>query len=251
MKEVKKLVIIAFVLILLTSFVSANLGSYPQNDCVSIKVLSNCSVSITQIESNLHTWTINAPMTLLGGQTYNYSFCNTSDLGQYKYSWYGDCLDCSGGLCGNDFWITTTGEQFSLGTILTYIFFLLVCLTILVFSYKLATDNPIEKDTLSDAQLYETHKKSEVKFYIELLKKKMWIVGVFGVYLSLLGFLALLNQLVFRLGITELYYILNNTLVVLGWLLVPFILFWMVYIIIYLWKTTEAILKRQLGGFKA
>lgn len=103
----KNKLIVAFIfaifLISLAS-VSANLGVFKQNECVSIRVLANCSsVNLTEITHGKTTETINSDMTNLGGQTFNYSFCNTSDLGTYTYSWNNICVDCSNGDCGNSF----------------------------------------------------------------------------------------------------------------------------------------------------
>jgi Na+/H+-dicarboxylate symporter len=108
----------------------------------------------------------------------------------------------------------------------------------------------MQKDELSGSKLYEVKKRSEVKFYLNLLKKKMWIVGVFGIYLSILLFLSLLSQLTYSLGISELTDILQIVVQVLGWCLIPFIIFWMVYVILFLWKSTVDILKYQFGGFR-
>jgi hypothetical protein len=92
-------------------FISANLGTFKQNDCVNIRVLSNCSsVDLVEIDDGTNTYIINSAMENLGGQTFNYSFCNTSKLGTYAYSWDEDCVDCSGGLCGNSFEVSSTGE---------------------------------------------------------------------------------------------------------------------------------------------
>jgi hypothetical protein len=85
---------------------------------------------------------------------------------------------------------------------------------------------------------------------LKMLKKKIWIAGAFGIYLSILLFLALLNQLVFSLGISELNDILNSTMIILGWGLIPFSLFWLGYIIVFFYKSTENILQYQFGGFR-
>ena len=48
-------------------------------------------------------------------------------------------------------------------------------------------------------------KRHEFLYYISILKKKFWIIGVFGVYLSLLIFTALLDQLIYNLGLNDLH----------------------------------------------
>lgn len=92
--------------------VSADLGTYKLNSCVSIRVLANCSnINLTEVSNKNITYKINSPMTNLGGQTFNYSFCNTTLIDTYSFSWNNPCVDCSQGDCGNSFTITPTGYQ--------------------------------------------------------------------------------------------------------------------------------------------
>jgi hypothetical protein len=84
---------------------------------------------------------------------------------------------------------------------------------------------------------------------IKILKNKLWIVGVFGVYLSLFILVGFLNQLTFILGLTEITELLIQATIVLGWGFIPFVLFWIGYIIIFIYKATEETLKYQFGGF--
>jgi hypothetical protein len=123
-------------------------------------------------------------------------------------------------------------------------------LTILIFSVRLAVHNPFGNDEINETSLYETKKRSNAKFYLQLMKKKMWIVGTFGIYISVLLILALLNQLVFSLGIIELSSILNPAVWILAWGLIPFSLFWVVYIILYFSSSFVDIMKYEYGGFK-
>jgi hypothetical protein len=103
----KSLVLLFLILFLFSfSFVSAGLGTYAKGDCIPIRVLANCSnVDLIEISSGNNLYFINSSMTLLGGQTFNYSFCTNSSmpLGSYSYSWNNYCVDCSNGDCGNSF----------------------------------------------------------------------------------------------------------------------------------------------------
>lgn len=101
---------------------SASLGTFKQNDCVPIRVLANCSsINLTEITiNNNNSFIINEAMTLLGGQTFNYSFCNTSKLGVYTYSWNNPCVDCSQGDCGNDFEVTFNGRTSPEGIVIVF-----------------------------------------------------------------------------------------------------------------------------------
>jgi hypothetical protein len=48
----------------------------------------------------------------MGGQTFNYTFCNTTNSGIYSYSWNNPCVDCATNDCGNSFRVTATGEDY-------------------------------------------------------------------------------------------------------------------------------------------
>jgi hypothetical protein len=99
-------------IILMASFSSAMLGTFTQNEPVSIRVLANCStINLTEVNDGNTTYIINSPMTHLGGQTFNYSFPNTSSIGTYSYSWNNPCVDCATNECGNSFKVTVTGKE--------------------------------------------------------------------------------------------------------------------------------------------
>ena len=107
----RKTFIVLFLFVMMFSFVSAGLGTFQQNEVVNIRVLANCSsVNITEVNDGETTYVINKPMTNLGGQTFNYSFPNTSKIGTYSYSWNNPCVDCASNECGNSFEVTSTGD---------------------------------------------------------------------------------------------------------------------------------------------
>lgn len=98
-------------IVLMVNFTSAGLGTFQQNEVVNIRVLANCStVNITEVNNGETTYIINKAMNNLGGQTFNYSFSNTSKIGTYSYSWNNPCVDCASNECGNSFEVTSTGD---------------------------------------------------------------------------------------------------------------------------------------------
>lgn len=127
----KTLFLFAFAFIIVMGLASANLGTFKENSCVSIRTLANCSVNINEVTSPTTTYKLNTSMTNLGGQTYNYTFCNTAESGTYTYSWSGSCLSCGTDNCGNNFEITPSGYHSS-GTNIAL--FLIVC----IFMYAIA-----------------------------------------------------------------------------------------------------------------
>jgi len=131
-RKIIVLVIISMSLLML-NFVSADLGMVKSGDCYSIRVLSNCSkVNMTEVTIGINSFVINSQMQNLGGQTFNYSFCNTTNPGIYSYSWNDPCLDCSQGGCGNTFESTPTGSAFSSSQSFVFIGLLVILLLFLI-----------------------------------------------------------------------------------------------------------------------
>lgn len=148
----KSLLLVLVVITLITTYlspsVSADLKSYPTGSCVPIRVLSNCSnVNLTEVTNLNMTYIINKQMTKLGGQTFNYSFCNTSLPGEYTYSWSPVCQDCTNVDCGNYFTITATGQTLdtSKSIVLLFIIGILIFITVLLFIFGLKAEIPIIK----------------------------------------------------------------------------------------------------------
>lgn len=121
--------------------VNASLGFFKQNTCVNIRVLSNCSnVNLTEVSNHNITFIINKAMNKIGGQTFNYTFCNTSENDIYSYSWYPDCYDCSINNCGNSFVINPNGRENASDNVT--LFFIVIFLAIIglsgyIFLYSL------------------------------------------------------------------------------------------------------------------
>lgn len=250
-----KILIGMFLLITTISLASASissLGTFKQNDCVNLlQTCSDCTYNnITLVLYPNSTQALGQVQMSQDGTSFNYTFCDTSTLGSYLVNGIGD-LGGVNTIWNYDFLITSTSKVFSLGDIIVYILFLLICLTITFFSFRLTINNPMQKDEMTDDKLYDMKKRSEVKFYMALLKKKMWIVGAFGIYLSILAFIALFSQLTFSLGIVELTNILLTTIQILAWGLIPFALFWLVYVILFFANTMLEIGKHQYGNFRS
>ena len=88
--------LLIFMLVMLASAEQSSLGVFKQNTCVILKqTCSNCTfVNITSIISkDINGASIqllgNVGMTKIGTE-YNYTFCNTSNLGEYTYNTLGD-----------------------------------------------------------------------------------------------------------------------------------------------------------------
>jgi len=134
----KKLIPILFLAIIFISFASANLGAVAQDQCMNIRVLANCTaVNLTEVNNKDTDFVINGEMSNTGGQTFNYTFCNTSTLGTYTYSWDNECVDCSVSSCGNSFEVTHDGNILNVERAILY----LGLITILIFLFLLVVMN--------------------------------------------------------------------------------------------------------------
>lgn len=110
--NMNKLLLILVLALFIMPMLQADLGTFKAGDCVQIRVLANCSsINLTEVTNQNITYSINDVMTSLGGQTFNYTFCNTTNSGTYSYSWNNPCVDCSNGDCGNSFKINPSGQD--------------------------------------------------------------------------------------------------------------------------------------------
>ena len=137
----KKIIIMFFIVtMMMVSLASADLGTFKQNDCISIKtILNSSSVNISTISYPNSTMILSNQVMTKIGNTFNYSFCNTSVLGKYIY----DYFDEHGNVYVNDFTITPTGYQASISQSMT-MFILIGVLTltiILLFIFGISTRN--------------------------------------------------------------------------------------------------------------
>ena len=141
-------ILICVTLLCVIPLVSSSLGTFKQNELIQIRVLANCStINMTEVTIGNITYIINKQMTNLGGQTFNYTFANTSNLGTYTYSWYNPCIDCSQGDCGNSFEITATGYKVTSEqtTIMFFIVGVIFLVGLLFFIFGMRIENPAIK----------------------------------------------------------------------------------------------------------
>jgi len=116
-----------------------------QNDCLQIpQECTSCSgVTLTSIQyPNMSRSYINAAMTKQGS-SYNYSFCDTSNLGNYIYCTTGD-VDGTDTTACKDFEITSSGDNYttsdSITNVALIIFFFLLILGVYVLNKNIDFD---------------------------------------------------------------------------------------------------------------
>ena len=138
----------------------------------------------------------------------------------------------------------------SLSQTLVYLYFLSLCLTVTYLSARLFINNKMSKDTMTESQMYEKSKSNRFIYYMNILQRKLWIVGLFGIYLSLFVFSSLLEAVIVNMGLTDIDSILSYVNLGLAYGFIPFTIFWLGYIIITFYQSTVNIMKYQFGGDK-
>jgi hypothetical protein len=103
-----KLLLIMLLGLFLLSFTSASLGVFQQNSCIDIKTILNTSaVTISSLNYPNTSNILGITSMTKNGLNFNYTFCNTSTLGTYTYSYN----DSEGNIYVNDFLITSSGTS--------------------------------------------------------------------------------------------------------------------------------------------
>jgi hypothetical protein len=202
---INKNILLVFVLSLfIISLSSASLGIFKQNTCVDIRVLANCTtVNLVEVNDGSTTYIINSAMTNLGGQTFNYSFCNTSKLGTYSYSWDNTCVDCATDNCGNSFQVTTNGNPKAEGILIvvfTIIFIAIFFFGLLYFMKVLGNVLRIDMDIIDLTVLIGTYLSMWIFYYFSweylgnafinnILETAIMIGAFTHVFLPIVGFM--------------------------------------------------------------
>jgi hypothetical protein len=175
------LVAVVIVGLLLLPSVNASLGNVKQGNCINLMVLSNCSqVNLTQVMNSNNTYIINKLMTNIGGQTFNFTFCNTSQLDHYTFSWNDKCIDCSLGGCGNEFYVTATGKDLTISKAVTYVLIFIV--SMLIFIGLLILGIALPSNNRSDEMTGYIIAVSNLKYFKLLCLGLSYIVLIFISY---------------------------------------------------------------------
>lgn len=156
----------------------------------------------------------------------------------------------SGGHTTNTFTVNNLGEIWTLSQSLTYIFFILLCILGLYYSYTLMRDYSMEDDPALSSRLYQTKKKSEFLFLMKVLKTKLYMVGIFGAYLILLISSAITSKLMYGLGVDGAADLFKYASIILGWGLIPFVCFWIGFMIVSIVKSVKDALSFEFGGIR-
>jgi hypothetical protein len=125
-----KKIVYLIILLLFMNIVSASLGVFKQNDCVNIRtILNTSSVNISTISYPNSSLAVSNQEMTKNALTFNYTFCNTKDLGNYIY----DYFDAEGNVYVNDFKITLTGTEQTSAQATGSLGFLILMIFLMVF----------------------------------------------------------------------------------------------------------------------
>lgn len=121
-------------------------GTYKQNDCIDLSIVSDasfCVISSLKNPSSINT-ILNVTMNGVNGE-FNYTTCNTSQLGIYTAKGNCDLTPWS-----NDFEITSSGKQLTISSAVIYvivlIFTLILFLLCLYGSIVIKSENPRDEE---------------------------------------------------------------------------------------------------------
>jgi hypothetical protein len=115
------------------------------------------------------------------GTAYNYTFCNTSQAGNYIVDGYGD-LGGTVTIWNYNFQVTTTGSDSSTGKSMTYI--LIFTLALVIFAVLLFVGLSAPGSNKTDEMTGFVIAVSNVKYLKYTCLGIAWIVGVFVAYFA-------------------------------------------------------------------
>lgn len=208
----KRLLLLLFLGIFLISFISADssIGTAPQNKCIQLtQVCDNCTqVNLTKIIYP------NQTLSLLGNfimtknnSNYNYTYCDTSTLGDYFYTTCGNLNGIN--TCNNiGFKVTQTGTQASVSEGIIYAISFVGVLLLFVICLYFAITIPFRNTRGDDSKILSVNKFKYIKLGLIPICYGLfnWILNLFLGLSDLLsltmyqGFFSFLFSLFVRLS---------------------------------------------------
>lgn len=198
--KLKILILFIGVLLFNLSTVDARLGEFQQGECVDIKTILNTSlVNISTISYPNSSTAIANQVMDKNGSTFNFTFCQTNDIGVYNY----DYFDSEGQTFVNDFLITPIGDSINTGQSLIYIILLISDLLLLALFGVIVIITPYEnagEQTNRGTMITRVTKTKYVKLVSILISYGLFLIFIMiltGMANNYLKFEAL-NQLMGR-----------------------------------------------------
>lgn len=183
--------LIISMIVLMIGIASASYGTFKQNSCIQIKIISNSSlVNISSISyPNSSTAISDSPMTKIA-KTFNYTFCNTTVLGNYIYDYY----DNLGNIYVNDFKITYNGEDITIQQSYFYIIALIFLVLLLFGTVFIINKLPSKDETDEDGLVIHVSMLKHFRFVLWMF---VWFMSMAIVFIiSNIGIAYLQNPMI-------------------------------------------------------
>lgn len=223
-----KRLLMAFAILLMVGFVSAQQQSLPpvrQGECINLlQTCPNCTfVNITSVVNEVTIFNISATMQKTG-TFYNYTFCNTTRLDSYLVNWVAD-NDGERQSGAYDFFVTATGDILSTSTAILYIFIILLSAGIFSFLLFLMIKIPSspERNPEGDITNIKRYNK-QLKYFLGVVCYLLFLWITYVAYNLSIGYfeLASIGQFMWFLHRTT-FILLYPTLV--GYVIISIITF--------------------------
>lgn len=182
--------------------ITTSFGTFKQNDCISLyQVCDDCSyVNLTNIKypnGTIESFNLDMSKT---GQNFNYTFCNTSTLGDYTYTVAGDkngvyTIEVIG------FVITSSGEDPSTSRVFAYII-LFIFFILLIFTFYYTTKK-INFERWYDSILRKYENKNIVKVIISSIGYNLMKNSFIWYYLFGLPLLLTITDITYTFGVNS------------------------------------------------
>lgn len=231
-KKILLLIIAGIFLISLVSAVQQTLGTFKQSDCIQL-IQSHGNTSYNNISfvyqtNNATLYNISDEMTKVG-TFYNYTFCNTSLVGEYIVNGFGD-PDGEKTVWIYNFWVTPTGRILETSDSVTYIILTLASLFFFVLCLWGGMVLP-----------FRNNRDSETGGIISVQKLKYFKVGlIFLSYVFFIWFLNLLLALSTNFSIlTQYTKFFEVVFSVMNAMSYPIFVFMLVFMSILAWKDLQ------------
>ena len=181
-KNMNKILLAIVLTLMMVTMASANLGTFKVNSCVEIRtILNTTSVNLSSVTyPNGTSSYLNEAMTKSGLSTFNYTYCNTSDSGEYVY----DYCDLEGNCYVNSFNINQNGSVLTHGKATMYISFILLAIVVLFASIFGAINIPWKNQRNDEGEIISINYLKYLKLFL-IVMSYVFLMFLFGLSQSI------------------------------------------------------------------
>ena len=187
MKKILLTLLISIFLLGIVLSAQETLGTYKQNECVDLKqTCSSCSfVNFTRVSYPDGTRTLENVEAEKDGYNFNYTFCNTSQLGTYIVEGVGD-VDGIDTVFVYDFLITYSGLEINTGKSILYLGFFLILILVFIANFILIGFLPQKNQQDEEGRILSIN-------YLKYFRNVLWLVE----WMLFIGIIYLVSNIAF------------------------------------------------------